>query len=82
MPTAVLFMLCSFVWGSTWYAITWQLGSVDPLWSICYRFLLAALVTALISLIRKNVEFYSFRQHLRLMMQSFFFPRFRASWIL
>ena len=71
MPTAALFMLCSFIWGSTWYAITWQLGSVNPLWSICYRFLLAAFFTVLLSLIRKNFERYSIQQHLRLMLQGF-----------
>lgn len=69
MPTAVLFMLCSFVWGSTWYAITWQLGSVDPLWSISYRFLLAAIFTAALSLARKNFEYYSLPQHFWLMLQ-------------
>ena len=69
MPTVVLFMLCSFAWGSTWYAITWQLSSVDPLWSICYRFLLAAFFSGLLSLIRKNFEKYSFHQHCWLMLQ-------------
>lgn len=71
MPTAVLFMLCSFVWGSTWYVITWQLGSVDPLWSVCYRFLLAALFTAVLGLFRKSFERYSFNQHFWLMLQGF-----------
>ncbi|WP_172806864.1 DMT family transporter [Endozoicomonas arenosclerae] len=69
MPTAVLFIVCSFVWGSTWYAITLQLGVVDPLWSVCYRFLLAAFLTALISLILGKFERYSTQQHLRLMLQ-------------
>lgn len=34
---------CSLIWGTTWYAITLQLGKVDPTWSIIYRFSLAAL---------------------------------------
>jgi len=32
------------IWGTTWIAITYQLGSVAPEASVCYRFLLASLV--------------------------------------
>ena len=62
-------MLCSFVWGSTWFAITWQLGDVDPLWSICYRFMLASGFTGLICCFRRKLECYNLVQHLRLMAQ-------------
>jgi len=37
-------VLCAVIWGTTWYAITWQLGTVDPVASIVWRFGLAALV--------------------------------------
>lgn len=36
--------LCALIWGTTWYAITWQLGVVDPIVSVVWRFGLAALV--------------------------------------
>lgn len=36
--------VCSLIWGTTWFAITLQLGPVDPTWSIIYRFTLAALL--------------------------------------
>ena len=36
--------ICALIWGTTWYAITWQLGVVDPLVSVVWRFGLAALV--------------------------------------
>jgi drug/metabolite transporter (DMT)-like permease len=36
--------VCSGIWGTTWFAITLQLGTVDPSWSIIYRFTLAALL--------------------------------------
>ena len=36
--------VCSLIWGTTWFAITLQLGAVDPTWSIIYRFTLAALL--------------------------------------
>lgn len=36
--------VCSLIWGTTWYAITLQFGTVDPLVSVTYRFALAAAV--------------------------------------
>ncbi|MDQ6618773.1 MAG: DMT family transporter [Pseudomonadota bacterium] len=41
---AGLFALSSFIWGSTWLAITFQLGHVAPEVSVAYRFALAALM--------------------------------------
>lgn len=37
-------VVCSLIWGSTWFAITFQLGTVPPAVSIAYRFGLAAAV--------------------------------------
>ncbi len=37
-----LFAACVAIWGSTWIAITFQLGSVAPEASVFYRFLLAS----------------------------------------
>ena len=34
--------ICTLAWGTTWYAITWQLGNVDTIVSIFYRFAFAA----------------------------------------
>jgi drug/metabolite transporter (DMT)-like permease len=34
--------ICTLSWGTTWYAITFQLGTVDPVISLIYRFSLAA----------------------------------------
>ncbi len=36
--------VCALIWGTTWYAITWQLGTVDHVASLTWRFGLAALV--------------------------------------
>lgn len=47
MSSAGLFVTASLVWGSTWLAITYQLGTVAPEVSVTYRFALAALVQAL-----------------------------------
>jgi drug/metabolite transporter (DMT)-like permease len=35
-------VICTLVWGTTWYAITLQFGVVDPIVSVAYRFALAA----------------------------------------
>ena len=37
-------MICTAIWGSTWLAITYQLGDVEPELSVAYRFGLAAIV--------------------------------------
>ena len=36
--------VCALIWGTTWFAITLQLGPIDPVVSIVWRFGLAALV--------------------------------------
>jgi drug/metabolite transporter (DMT)-like permease len=41
-----IFAGCVLIWGTTWLAITYQLGPVAPEVSVSHRFLLAALVIA------------------------------------
>jgi len=41
-----LFSIATLIWGSTWLAITYQLGAVAPEASVVYRFGLAALMLA------------------------------------
>jgi drug/metabolite transporter (DMT)-like permease len=36
-------MLVSLIWGSTWLVIRDQIHSVPPIWSVCYRFTVAAI---------------------------------------
>jgi len=42
MPSYVLFTIASLIWGSTFWAITLQLGEVPPAVSVVYRFALAS----------------------------------------
>ena len=44
MSVPWLFAICTAIWGSTWLAITWQLGTVPPEVSVVYRFALAGLL--------------------------------------
>lgn len=42
----VAFLVATLIWGSTWTAIRYQLGVVDPSWSIAFRFAMAAILLA------------------------------------
>jgi len=44
LPSQLLYLFASLIWGSTWMAITFQLGTVDPAASVGYRFLLAGVL--------------------------------------
>jgi drug/metabolite transporter (DMT)-like permease len=49
--------VCALIWGTTWYAITFQLGAVDPVVSIVMRFgLAAALLFALVAATRGRLS--------------------------
>lgn len=60
------------IWGSTWLAITYQLGSVPIDVSIFYRFALASLLVFMWSLLRKKNLKFSWPVHLSFMAQGFF----------
>ncbi len=68
MPTSnlQLFAVCVLIWGSTWIAITFQLGTVAPEMSVAYRFLLAAVVLFAFCRWRNLSLRFSARQHLDL----------------
>lgn len=62
-------VVCSLIWGSTWFAITFQLGSVPAAVSIAYRFgLAAALLFAWLAASGRRVRL-SGRQHLATLAQ-------------
>ena len=46
MSVPMLFAIPTAIWGSTWLAITWQLGVVPPEVSVVYRFTLAGMLIA------------------------------------
>lgn len=58
MPYQLLYLFTVLIWGSTWLAITFQLGVVDPIWSVAYRFALAAAVLMVFCLVtRRRLRF-------------------------
>jgi len=69
MKNFILFSIPALIWGSTWLAIKYQLGVVDPLVSVSYRFLLAAIILfAYCSLRGMNLR-YSLKQHFYIALQ-------------
>ncbi len=54
MTSWFLYSLTVLIWGSTWIAIKYQLGTVDPMASIAHRFALAALLILLFLLLRRQ----------------------------
>jgi len=51
------------IWGSSWLAIKYQLGSVDPMVSVAYRFLLASGISWLYCRFSGRLMRYSLRDH-------------------
>lgn len=57
-------LICSVIWGTTWYAITLQLGVVDPTASVAYRFGIASLALFAFCLARGEKVGLTRTQHL------------------
>ncbi|WP_443969789.1 DMT family transporter [Sphingobium sp. CR28] len=47
--TVLPFLLVTLIWGSTWIVIRDQLAVVPPSWSVCYRFIIAAVGMAVVT---------------------------------
>ena len=63
MNNFFLFIITLFCWSPTWYVIKFQLGYVDPLVSVFYRFLIAAVFIFIYLIIKKEKLKFSFNYH-------------------
>ena len=63
MSNLILFIATLFCWSPTWYLIKFQLGYVDPLVSVFYRFFAASLIIILYLVIKKKNLIFSYKQH-------------------
>ena len=63
MNNLTLFGITLFCWSPTWYIIKFQLGYVDPLVSVFYRFLAAAIIIFIYLLIKKKNLKFSLNHH-------------------
>ena len=61
--TIFLFIATLLCWGPTWYVIKFQLGIVDPMVSVFYRFFLASLIILLACVIKKLPLRFSLKEH-------------------
>ena len=64
MNNIILFIITLFCWSPTWYLIKFQLGYVDPLVSVFYRFLIASFIIFIFLIIKKEKLKFSSNQHL------------------
>ncbi len=70
--SASLYLAAVLIWGSTWYAIKFQLGVVAPEVSLVYRFGLAALILLLFCVLTRRNLRYSATQHGFIALQGLF----------
>ncbi len=61
--TLFLFIATLLCWGPTWYVIKFQLGIVDPMVSVFYRFFLASLIIIFFCLIKGFRIKFSLKEH-------------------
>ena len=64
-----LYVVTVLIWGSTWFAITLQLGTVPPAVSVAWRFLAAAAILIGYALLRGLPLRFSQREHLWMALQ-------------
>ncbi len=69
MQNIFLYIVTVLIWGSTWLAITFQLGVVPPEWSVAYRFLLASIILFIYSKLRGLKLRFTLQEQLFIAMQ-------------
>ncbi|MFC2136611.1 DMT family transporter [Bacteroidota bacterium] len=72
LKNTILFIIPTLIWGSTWYAIKFQLGDVNPILSVAYRFGIAGVLLIIgCKLFKINLRF-NLNQHLLILLQGAF----------
>lgn len=61
--TQFLYLSTVLIWGTTWIAIHWQLGSVPVLTSVLYRFVIAASIMLPLVLLSRRLQATSRQDH-------------------
>ena len=69
---AALYFVVLLAWGSSWFAISFQLGDVAPQVSIVWRFLLASLMLFIWCFFKNLTLSFSWREHLNWAILGFF----------
>jgi drug/metabolite transporter (DMT)-like permease len=63
MANLMLYIASVLIWGSTWYAIDFQLGVVDPGVSLAYRFAIAAVLAFVLCMAQRQSLRFDLRTH-------------------
>jgi drug/metabolite transporter (DMT)-like permease len=63
MKNSLLYVLTIIIWGSTWIGIKFQLGTVDPMVSVVYRFALSSVILLVFCRLRGLSLKFSFKDH-------------------
>jgi len=69
MKIIFLFISTVLIWGSTWIGIKYQLGKVDPMVSVFYRFFLSSILLILYCKLMKLAMRFSLKEHLYIALQ-------------
>ncbi|HWA43844.1 MAG TPA: DMT family transporter [Hypericibacter adhaerens] len=64
MPISILYIVTVLIWGTSWYAMRFQIGAVPELQSIAYRYLLSAALLILFCLVTRRRLRFGWRDHL------------------
>lgn len=67
-----LFAICVLTWGTTWYAITFQVGHISPEVAVALRFAIAGCVVVLLCAVRGERMRFTATEHARLALQGCF----------
>ncbi len=66
----ILFIISAFICGSIWFPIKFQFGTVSLLWSLVYRFGIAAIILLGYCVIKQYPLSYDKKQHFWILIQS------------
>lgn len=69
MKNILLFITPTLIWGSTWYVIKFQVGDVDPMFSVSYRFLLAGIIMLIVARIINLPLSFTKKEHSYILLQ-------------
>jgi len=64
LPISILYIATVAIWGTSWFALRYQIGQVPELQSIAYRFLLAAAILLLWCFVARRRLRFGWRDHL------------------
>lgn len=66
---ALLYLLITIIWSTSYYAVKLQMGNVPPIWSVIYRFGLAAIILLIFCFVTKRSLRFNLRSHLLIAVQ-------------